>query len=57
MINHIPSGSWLSSLFIIGFRIAGVLAVLTALICLQNYPGVELGDSSNSNHIIIPIYI
>ena len=37
MVEHISSGSWLGTLFIVCFTIAGVLAILTGAICLRNY--------------------
>jgi hypothetical protein len=37
MVDHVSSGSWLGTLFIMCFVIAGVLAVLTLIIRLQNY--------------------
>jgi hypothetical protein len=37
MIDHISSGSWLGTLFIVCFTIAGILALLTAIICARNY--------------------
>ncbi len=37
MVDHVSSGSWLGTLFIVCFVIAGALTVLTAIICVQNY--------------------
>ena len=37
MVEHITSGSWLGTSFIMCFTIAGVLAILTGAICLRNY--------------------
>ena len=37
MVEHITSGSWLETSFIMCFTIAGVLAILTGAICFRNY--------------------
>jgi hypothetical protein len=37
MVEHVISGLWLGIFVIICFTIAGVLAVLSIAICLQNY--------------------
>jgi hypothetical protein len=37
MVDHISSGSWLGTLFIVCFAIAGILALLTTVICARNY--------------------
>ena len=37
MVDHVSSGSWLGTTFIVCFVITGILATLTAVICVRNY--------------------
>jgi hypothetical protein len=37
MVDHVSSGSWLGTTFIVCFVIAGILAILTAFICTRHY--------------------
>ncbi len=37
MVDHVSSGSWLGTTFIVCFVITGILAILTAVICARNY--------------------
>jgi hypothetical protein len=50
MVEHIISGSYLGTLLIMCFTIAGILAVLTDAICLRNY-FLARGWMGDSNHI------
>jgi hypothetical protein len=37
MVDHVSSGSWLGTTFIVCFLITGILAILIAIICVRNY--------------------
>ncbi len=52
MVDHVSSGSWLGTTFIVCFVITGILAILTAIICVRNYFLARgwIGTRSGPNH-------
>jgi hypothetical protein len=52
MVDHVSSGSWLGTLFILCFIIAGVLALFTMVTCRRNYLLARgwIGAQNNQRH-------